>query len=49
MPRKNEREMEQQKLTFLKSVNERMESRDKRKEVDDAEDTFVATIHLWLP
>ena len=29
---------------FLKSVNERIESRDKRKKVDDAEDTFVATI-----
>ena len=28
----------------MKSVNERMESRDKRKKVDDAEDRFVATI-----
>ena len=39
-----ESEMEQQKLTFLKSVKERMESRDKRKKVDDAEDRSVATI-----
>ena len=39
-----ENEMEQQKLTFLKNVKERMESRDKRKKVDDAEDRFVATI-----
>ena len=37
MPRKNEREMKQQKLIFLKRVSE-------RKKVDDAEDTFVATI-----
>ena len=39
-----EREMEQQKLTFLKSVNERMELQDKRKKVDHAEDKFVAAI-----
>ena len=39
-----ESEMEQQKLTFLKSVNERMELRDKRKTFDDTEDRFVATI-----
>ena len=39
-----ESEMEQQNLTFLKSVNERMESRDKRKKVDDGEDRFLATI-----
>ena len=37
-------EIEQQKLTFIKSVNERMESRDKRKKVDDAENRFVVTI-----
>lgn len=32
------------KLTFLKSVNVRIESRDKRKKVDNAEDRFVASI-----
>ena len=42
-------EMEQQNLTFLESVNEKMESRDKRNKVDDAmmvkvEDRFVITI-----
>ena len=44
--------MEQQKLIFLKSVNERMESRGKRKKVVDPEDRFVATIadeHRQLP
>ena len=39
-----ESEMKQQKPTFLKSVNKRMESRDKRKKVDDAEDRFATTI-----
>ena len=39
-----ESDLEQQKLTFLKSVNKRMESRDKRKKVDDPEDRFLATI-----
>ena len=39
-----ESEMEKPNLTFLKSFNKRMESRDKRKNVDDAEDRFVATI-----
>ena len=42
-------EMEQQNLTFLESVNEKMESRDKRNKVDDTmivkvEDRFVITI-----
>lgn len=32
------------KLTFLKNVNVRIESRDKRKKVDNVEDRFVATI-----
>ena len=39
-----ESELEQQKLTFLKSVKKRMESRDKRKKIDDPEDRFLATI-----
>ena len=46
------KEMEQQKLIFLKSVNERMESRGKRKKVVDPEDRFVATTadeHRQLP
>ena len=34
----NESAMKQQKLVFLKSVNERMESRDNRRKVDDAEE-----------
>lgn len=39
-----ENELDRQKLSFLKSVNERMESRDKNKKVDDAEDRFASTI-----
>ena len=35
-----ESKMEQQKMTFLKSLDKRMESRDKRKKVDDAEDSY---------
>ena len=34
----NESAMKQQKLVFLKSVNERMESRDNRRKVEDAEE-----------
>ena len=34
----NESAMKQQKLVFLKSVNERMELRDNRRKVDDAEE-----------
>ena len=38
------REMEKLNLTFLKSLNKRMKSREYRKKVDDDEDRFVATI-----
>ena len=34
----NESAMKQQKLVFLKSVNERMESRDNRRKAEDAEE-----------
>ena len=55
-----ESEMEHEKLTFLKNVNERMESRDRIKKVDDIEDRYVAIIadelrqlphkeRFWIP
>ena len=39
----NEREMDHQRFSFMKKINQRLESREKKK-LDDAEDRFVATV-----
>ena len=39
-----ETEMEKEKLSFLKTINQRMEARDKKQKCEDPEDRYVATI-----
>ena len=43
IPLVNDREMDQQKFSFLKNINERM-SENKRRKIEDAEDRFVSTV-----
>lgn len=49
LPKRNltetkESEMDKQKLSFLKTINQRMEARDKKQKTEDAEDRYAATI-----
>ena len=39
-----ETEMEKEKLSFLKTINQRMEARDKKQKCEDPEDHYIATI-----
>ena len=39
-----ETEMEKEKLSFLKTINQRMEARDKKQKCEDPEGRYVATI-----
>ena len=39
-----ESDLEKEKISFLKTMNQRMEARDKNQKSEDAEDGYVATI-----
>ena len=39
-----ESDLEKEKISFLKTINQRMEARDKNQKSEDAEDRYVATI-----
>ena len=39
-----ESDLEKEKISFLKTMNQRMEARDKNQKSEDAEDRYVATI-----
>ena len=42
-----ESDLEKEKISFLKTMNQRMEARDKNQKSGDAEDRYVATISTY--